>query len=128
MPHFDNETGYYSSRSFWAKCVKLVKKTGIKLLYTALLLYYTLQKPNVPKWAKRVVYGALGYFIMPFDAIPDALPFIGFSDDLGVMLAALAVIGVYIDKDIKSKAAHKLSEWFGSHQLGDLPRTDPRMK
>jgi uncharacterized membrane protein YkvA (DUF1232 family) len=113
MPGSDGGSGYYSGQSFWRKCGKFAKKAGAKLLYAALLLYYTLQKPNVPKWAKRVIYGALGYFILPLDAIPDGIPAIGLSDDLGILLAALSIIGIYVDKETKEKAANKLSDWFG---------------
>ena len=56
--------------------------------------------------------GALGYFISPFDAIPDMTPVIGYVDDLGVLTMALATVAAYISDDIKSKAKAKLAEWF----------------
>ncbi|PEO50494.1 hypothetical protein CN563_02685 [Bacillus sp. AFS026049] len=49
---------------------KFGKKAGVKVVYVALLLFYTLQKPTTPVWAKTVIVGALGYFILPIDLIP----------------------------------------------------------
>ncbi|MGJ3196969.1 DUF1232 domain-containing protein [Peribacillus castrilensis] len=37
-------------------------------------MFYTLQKPTTPAWAKTVIVGALGYFILPIDLIPDLIP------------------------------------------------------
>ena len=62
---------------------------------------------------KATILGALGYLISPIDAIPDFIPVAGFSDDLGVLAAAIAAIGFYIDDEVKNKADEKLAEWFG---------------
>ena len=35
---------------------------------------------------KAIIIGALGYLISPLDAVPDAIPIAGLSDDLGVLL------------------------------------------
>ena len=40
----------------------------------ALQLYFAAEDPQTPKWAKGVIYAALGHFILPVDAIPDAVP------------------------------------------------------
>jgi uncharacterized membrane protein YkvA (DUF1232 family) len=55
----------------------------------------------------------LGYFISPIDAIPDVIPFVGYSDDLGVLVAAVATVSTYITDDVKAKAKAKLQDWFG---------------
>ncbi len=67
----------------------------------------------MPPWAKTVVVGALTYFISPVDAIPDILVGIGFTDDLGVLLAAIATVSVYINAETKEQAQQKLTDWFG---------------
>ncbi|MBT2605311.1 DUF1232 domain-containing protein [Bacillus sp. ISL-53] len=59
----------FSEDSFWKKIKKIGKKAGVKVVYVALLLFYTLQKPTTPVWAKTVIIGALGYFILPIDLI-----------------------------------------------------------
>ncbi|PLT35787.1 YkvA family protein [Bacillus sp. V5-8f] len=110
-----NEAGkHYSDSKFWAKLKKYAIKAGSSVVYSVLLLYYTLQKPEVPTKTKAVIVGALGYFILPTDLIPDFAIGIGYTDDLGALGLALIQVAMYIDDDIKNKARHKLEEWFGN--------------
>lgn len=104
---------YYSDDKFWTKLKKLGKKAGVNVVYTVLLLYFTLQKPNIPAKAKATIIGALGYFILPVDLIPDLAAGLGYTDDLGVLGLALLQIAFYIDDEVKAKAKSKLSDWFG---------------
>jgi uncharacterized membrane protein YkvA (DUF1232 family)/uncharacterized tellurite resistance protein B-like protein len=99
--------------SFWAKIKKFALSAGREVVEKALTLYYTAQNPNVPAWAKTVVVGALTYFISPVDAIPDILVGVGFTDDLGVLLAAIATVSIYINAETKAQAQQKMSDWFG---------------
>ena len=102
----------YSDDSFWAKVKQFAKTAGKELIEKALWLYYAAKAPETPVWAKTVIYGALAYFIMPLDAIPDTIPVVGFTDDLGALAAAVAMVSMYIDEDVKKKAAKKLKDWF----------------
>lgn len=104
---------YFSDDKFWDKLKKIAKKAGSSVVYAVLLLYYTLQKPEVPKKTKAVIIGALGYFILPVDLMPDMLIGVGFTDDLGALGIALFQVAMYIDDDIKNKARTKLADWFG---------------
>lgn len=52
------------------------------------LCWRLLGEPRVPLWPKLVLLGALAYVAFPLDVLPDALPFLGQLDDLGVLLAA----------------------------------------
>lgn len=103
----------YSDDKFWEKLKKFAKKAGSSVVYAVLLLYYTLQKPQVPAKAKAIIIGALGYFILPFDLIPDIAVGLGYTDDLGALGIALLQVAMYIDDDIKQKAKEKLKDWFG---------------
>ena len=69
--------GNYSESGFWAKVKKVAKKAGVKVIYVALILYYELADPNVSPKEKAIIIGALGYFILPIDLIPDAIPVLG---------------------------------------------------
>ncbi|MGO9122051.1 MAG: YkvA family protein [Desulfomonilaceae bacterium] len=71
---------------------KHAKRLGEKGLRHALFLYYTLQVPSVPKWAKTVIIGALGYLIFTLDALSDFIPVPGLTDDLRVLAAAIATL------------------------------------
>jgi uncharacterized membrane protein YkvA (DUF1232 family) len=102
----------YSSRGIWSKLGPRVRSIGRGTLEKALYLYYAVQNPDTPKWAKRVIYGALGYFIFPLDAIPDLAPLVGYTDDVSVMAAALATVALYVTPDVKAQARQKLAAWF----------------
>ncbi|ASP47857.1 YkvA family protein [Cognaticolwellia beringensis] len=103
----------FTENSFWDKTKNFAKVAGEAVLEPALKLYYSAQDADTPKWAKRTVYGALGYFISPIDAIPDITPIVGYSDDLGVLVAATAAVAVYIKKEHGDKAKETLKQWFG---------------
>jgi uncharacterized membrane protein YkvA (DUF1232 family) len=118
----------YSSKNFFEKIKKAAHKAGIQVIYAGLLLFYTLQKPMVPKWAKRIIIGALGYFIFPIDAIPDLLPAGGYVDDFGAIALALGAVAMFIDKDIKNKAKNKLAEWFGKYDESLTEKVDNRFE
>ncbi|HEY9279076.1 MAG TPA: YkvA family protein [Eoetvoesiella sp.] len=107
----------YTPKRFWQKAGQLslgprAKAIGRNALEKALYLYYAAQNPHTPKWAKRVIYGALGYFIFPLDAIPDLAPLLGYTDDLSVMAAALVTVAFYVTPEVKAQAQQKLAQWF----------------
>lgn len=83
-------------------------------------MYYALQSTETPAWAKAVILGSLGYFIAPIDVIPDMVPVVGFADDLGVLVAALASVSLYVDDNVKQKAKNKMKEWFGESEMTNL--------
>ena len=103
----------YSESRFWQKLTRYARVAGREVVEKALWLFYAAQSPNTPRWAKTAIYGALGYFIFPLDAIPDFAPMIGYTDDLGVLAAALATVSMYITDDIKQRSRHTVEKWFG---------------
>jgi uncharacterized membrane protein YkvA (DUF1232 family) len=107
-------TEHYSDDKFWDKLKAHAKKAGSSVVYAVLLLYYTLQRSDVPIKTKATIIGALGYFIMPIDLVPDFLVGMGYVDDLGALGIALLQVVMYIDENIKFKAKGKLQEWFGA--------------
>ena len=103
----------YSDKGFWGKVAEFAKIAGKEVIEKALWLYYASQQPQTPAWAKATIYGALGYFILPVDAIPDFIPVAGYTDDLGVLIAAVATVAMYVTDEVKILAAQKLETWFG---------------
>lgn len=69
--------------------------------------YYCALDANTPRKVKMVLFGALGYFVLPVDAIPDVLAGFGFTDDATVLATALAVVGSHI-QDHHRRAARQL--------------------
>lgn len=100
----DRQHGEYSNEAFWDKVRRFRVRAGRAVLMPVLLLIYKLQKSEVPAWAKTVIIGALAYFILPIDAIPDVLPGVGFTDDAAVIAGAVATVAAYIDDEVKARA------------------------
>lgn len=103
----------YSDKSLWKKVAEFALKAGKEVIEKVLILYYCLQDSDTPAWAKVQIVGALGYFIVLTDAIPDLIPVVGFADDLGVLVLALAVVAVHVKEEHKRQAEEKLKTWFG---------------
>lgn len=105
---------FYSDNKFWKKIKKYAKAMGAQLILKALILYYVLNDSKTPKWAKAIIISALGYLIFPFDAIPDFIPFTGYTDDLTALTCALASIALSVRKTHKTRANETLNTWFNS--------------
>jgi uncharacterized membrane protein YkvA (DUF1232 family) len=103
---------HYSDGAFWAKIARYAAKAGKACIETALALYFALHDTDTPAWAKGVILGALGYFILPVDLVPDFLPGVGFTDDIGIMAAALVVVGLHVKPIHKEMADEKIGLWF----------------
>lgn len=105
---------HFSDDGLWKKIQTYSKKAGSTVVYAVLLLYYTMQKPEVPMKVKATIAGALGYFILPLDLIPDVAMGVGYVDDLAILTAALFQVAMFIDDDVKAQAKSKLRDWFGN--------------
>jgi uncharacterized membrane protein YkvA (DUF1232 family) len=103
----------YSESKFWSKLKRYAKTAGTEVVEKALLLFYAAQEEKAPAWAKGTIAAALGYFIVPLDAITDLAPGVGYADDLGVLVLAIAAVAAYINDDVRVKTAKKMREWFG---------------
>lgn len=103
----------FSDDKFWDKVKGFAKFAGAKVLEPALKLYYSARDSDTPAWATTVVYGALGYFISPIDAVPDITPVVGYTDDLGILAAAVTAVAAHIKDEHVQKAKETLKQWFG---------------
>ncbi|WP_223670935.1 YkvA family protein [Kangiella shandongensis] len=108
-PPIDQAKSYYNDSSFWSKLSSFARNLGEETIEKLLTLYYCFQDPATPKQEKMVIAGALGYFIMPFDGIPDLLPG-GWTDDMGVLALAIAKVTASINHKHIAKAKEKLNK------------------
>ena len=69
--------------------------------------YYCALDPDTPIKVKLVLFSALGYFVLPVDAVPDVLTGLGFTDDATVLATALGIVGAHI-QDPHRLAARRL--------------------
>ncbi|MEQ3745998.1 MAG: YkvA family protein [Henriciella sp.] len=70
--------------------------------------YYCALDPKTPGKVKMVLFAALGYFVLPIDAMPDVLAGLGFTDDATVLATALGIVGVHIQEHHRTAAARLL--------------------
>lgn len=93
---------------FLAKAKRSLNR--LPLAHETVALYFCLLDPKTPVWVKGIVGAALAYFILPLDAIPDLLPLAGFSDDAGVLAAALTAVSAHITDEHRTRAR----EWMAT--------------
>ncbi len=120
LPDFMNYGNKYSKQDFVEKIARIAKGAGAKLVYAALILYYTLQSPKVSASNKVMIIGALGYLISPLDVVPDAIPIAGLADDLAVLIFVLKKVWGDVDPDIQVKARKRLSKWFDEDEIAEI--------
>ena len=120
LPDFMNYANKFSKKEFVEKIARIAKGAGAKLVYAALILYYTLQSDKVSATNKAMIIGALGYLISPLDVVPDAIPIAGLADDLGVLVFVLKKVWTDIDPEIQVKARQRLSKWFDEDEIEEI--------
>ncbi len=95
-------------RNFWRKA----KRIGARLPFAEDLLtaYYCAFDRATPLQVKATLIGALAYFVLPIDAIPDVLPVIGFTDDAAVLAMAIKLVASSIRPEHRDAARDKLTQ------------------
>lgn len=114
--NIEKYNSHYSESGLWSKIKSVAKKVGSKTIYMVLLLHYVLKSPDVSIKEKTKIYGALGYFILPIDLIPDAIPFVGYSDDITALASILHSVWKNVTPEIKQQAQQKLKDWFDNKE------------
>lgn len=117
LPDFLSYKDKFSTSGFIEKISRIAKRAGVKLVYSAFILYYTLQSDKVSTKDKAIIIGALGYLISPLDLVPDAIPIAGLSDDLAVLFYVIHKVWGDVSEDVKFKAKEKLSKWFDDDEI-----------
>lgn len=120
VPDFMNYANKFSQSDFVEKIARIAKRAGAKLVYAALILFYTLQSDKISIKEKALILGALGYLISPIDVVPDAIPIAGLSDDLAVLIYVLKVVWTDIDPEVTARAKAKLNQWFDDDEIQEI--------
>lgn len=110
----------YSESKFWQKLKSFAMQAGVKVVYYALLLYYTMLSNNVSSEQKSLIVGALGYLILPLDLIPDAIPMIGFTDDFAALYAVYSTVKSNVTSEIELQAKIKIKQWFKQFEVKSI--------
>ncbi len=120
LPEFMQYSNKFTKSEFVEKISRIAKRAGAKLVYAALLLFYTLQSDQIPLKDKAIIIGALGYLISPLDVVPDAIPIAGLGDDLAVLIFVLQKVWGDVSEDVKEKAQNKLRDWFDEDEIAEI--------
>lgn len=89
-------------QGFWPKLRRFAKR--VPFLKDLLAAYYCASDPTSPLEVKAVLMGALAYFILPLDVVPDFLAFFGFADDAAVLYGAVRMVAKHIKPEHRAKA------------------------
>ena len=91
---------------FWT----LLRKDGRKLPFAedVLAAFYCATDPTTERRVKLILLGAIGYFVLPVDIIPDVLPIIGFTDDAAVIATALSTVARAMKPEHRERARETL--------------------
>jgi uncharacterized membrane protein YkvA (DUF1232 family) len=93
---------------FWGK----IRRQAAKLPFAEDLLsaYYCAFDRETPLQVRAILLGALAYFVMPFDGVPDLLPLLGFTDDAAVLATAMKLVIDNIRPEHRDAARRKLED------------------
>jgi uncharacterized membrane protein YkvA (DUF1232 family) len=70
--------------------------------------YYCALDRDTPGYVRAVLFGALAYFVLPTDMVPDVLAGLGFTDDASVIAAAIAAVGRHLEPRHREQARERL--------------------
>jgi uncharacterized membrane protein YkvA (DUF1232 family) len=95
-------------RRFWRKAQRVA--ASVPFSEELLVAYYCAFDRATPLPVKASLVGALAYFVLPADAIPDVLPVLGFADDAAVLAATINLVASHIRPEHRDAAKDKLEE------------------
>jgi uncharacterized membrane protein YkvA (DUF1232 family) len=94
-------------RGFWPKVGRVAAR--LPFAEDFLAAYYCAFDRATPLQVKAALFGALAYFVLPFDFIPDLLPLVGYADDAAVLLTALRLVSSHMRDEHRAAARAALA-------------------
>jgi uncharacterized membrane protein YkvA (DUF1232 family) len=94
-------------RGFWRKLKRVA--TSLPFIEDLLAAYYCAFDRNTPLQVKAMLVGALAYFVLPFDAVPDVMPLLGFTDDAAVLATAIKLVADHLRPEHREAARRALA-------------------
>jgi uncharacterized membrane protein YkvA (DUF1232 family) len=89
-------------KRFWIKLKRVV--AGLPFAEDLLAAYYCAFDKQTPRHVQVALLGAIAYFILPFDFIPDMMPILGFTDDAAVLATAIRLVASHIRPEHRDAA------------------------
>lgn len=95
-------------RGFWTKFRRLA--AHLPFADELLAGYYAAMDPETPSHVRAVLIGALAYFVVPTDLVPDFVIGLGFTDDAVVLATAIRSIAGHVRPRHRARAAGTLAD------------------
>ena len=104
-------------RRFWTK----LKRGAAKLPFAEDLIaaYYCAFDKQTPRHVQASLLGAVAYFILPADFMPDVLPVLGFTDDAAVLATAIRMVAGHITQEHRDAARAALKRGIETADLSE---------
>ncbi|EJG1710472.1 DUF1232 domain-containing protein [Vibrio parahaemolyticus] len=96
-------------KTFWRKMKGSVKKAGEEIAVMGIKSWLAMTDSNTEVRHKAILGGALAYFVLPTDMVPDVLAGVGFTDDMAALTLAANSVGNAITKEHEAQAREKLN-------------------
>ncbi|WP_343291970.1 YkvA family protein [Vibrio harveyi] len=96
-------------KTFWRKMKNSVKKAGEEMAVMGIKSWLAMADSNTSVRHKAILGGALAYFVLPTDMVPDVLAGVGFTDDMAALTLAANSVGNAITDEHEEQAREKLS-------------------
>ncbi|EGU40303.1 hypothetical protein VIS19158_00890 [Vibrio scophthalmi LMG 19158] len=100
-------------RTFWRKVKGSAKKLGEEIAVTGIKSWLAMTDSQTSVRHKAILGGALAYFVLPVDMVPDVLAGVGFTDDMAAMTLAANSVGTAITDQHEQAARDK---WHSLHE------------
>ena len=94
-------------REFWAKAKRVAAR--LPFAEDLLVAYYCAFDRNTPRHVHVALVGALAYFVLPVDAVPDVLPLFGYTDDAAILATALRLVASHVRPEHREAAKRALA-------------------
>ncbi|EIK0771962.1 DUF1232 domain-containing protein [Vibrio alginolyticus] len=96
-------------KNFWRKMKGSVKKASEEIAVMGIKSWLAMADSNTSVRHKAILGGALAYFVLPTDMVPDVLAGVGFTDDMAALTLAANSVGNAITKEHEAQAREKLN-------------------
>jgi len=103
---FDDESVF--RHHFWRKTCRVA--ASIPFAEDLLAAYYCAFDRSTPLPVKTSLIGALAYFVLPADIVPDILPVFGFTDDAAILATTIRLVASHIRPEHRIAAKNRLAE------------------
>jgi len=97
----------YVRRGFWSKLRRFA--SALPFAEDLLAAYYCAFDRETPRHVQAALIGALAYFVLPFDVVPDMMPVLGFTDDAAVLATAVKLVSSHMRPEHRDAARQAIA-------------------